>query len=89
MAQKAVVFPSIPSEADKVAAAHQATGVDVSSFVKVLGEPSNLVNWPITDNGSQINTLATDAFDNQLFRGTGDPTSVLNKLNSDINALFQ
>ena len=89
VAQKAVVFPSIPSEADKVAAAHQADGVDVSSFVTVLSEPSNLVNWPITDNGSQINTLATDAFDNQLFRGTGDSTSVLNKLNSDINALFQ
>lgn len=89
VAQKAVVFPSIPSEADKVQAADQANGIDVSSFVKVLGTSSNLVNWPITDNGTQINTLATNAFDNQLLRGTGDPTSVLKKLNDDINALFK
>jgi len=89
VAQQAVVFPSIPSEAAKVASVHQANGVDVSSFVNILGTPSLLANWPITDFGSQINTLATNQLDQGLFAGQGDAQTVLTQLNSDINTLFQ
>lgn len=88
VAQKAVVFPSIPSEATTVSQVDQAAGVDISSFVSVLASPSSLANWPITDFGTQINTLATNALDQKLFRGQSDAPSVLKQLNSDINALF-
>jgi multiple sugar transport system substrate-binding protein len=88
VAKKAVVFPSIPSEAKVVAKEDQKKGIDVSSFVKVLGTKSDLVDWPITDQGTQINQLATNAFDNELFRGEGTPSSVLADLNSSINSLF-
>jgi len=48
-----------------------------------------LANWPITDFGSQINTLATNQISQGLFTGQGNAQTVLTQLNSDINALFQ
>ena len=48
-----------------------------------------VVSGPITDNGTQINNLATTAFDNTLLKGQGDATKVLGDLNNKVNALFQ
>jgi multiple sugar transport system substrate-binding protein len=89
VAKTGAVFPSIPSEAAKVAATDTANGVDVSAFTTELGDSSSLASWPITDNGTQINNLATTAFDNTLLKGQGDATKVLGDLNNKVNALFQ
>ena len=88
VAAKADVFPSIPSEASVVAAADRAHGINVAPFVKVLATPTDLVAWPITNYGTQINNAATTAFDDTLLRGSGNPASVLSNLNSTINTLF-
>ena len=89
VAAKAVVFPSIPSEAAKVLAVDQAKGIDVTPFTTELANQGDLASWPITSNGTQINTLATTAIDDTLTRGQGDPSTVLTNLNSSINALFK
>ena len=89
VAAKAVVFPSIPAEAAKVLAVDKAKGIDVSAFTNELNNASDLVSWPITDQGTQINTLATTAIDDTLSRGQGNPSSVLTTLNSSINALLK
>ena len=89
VAAKGAVFPSIPSEAAKVLAVDKAKGINVSAFTNELGDSSDLVSWPITAQGTQINTLATTAIDDTLTRGQGDPTSVLGSLNTSINALFK
>jgi multiple sugar transport system substrate-binding protein len=89
VAKTGAVFPSIPSEAAKVASTDTANGVDVSAFTTELANTSSLASWPITDNGTQINNLATTAFDNTLLKGQGDATKVLSDLNNKINALFQ
>lgn len=89
VAAKAVVFPSIPSEADKVLAVDSAKGINVSAFTTELGNPSDLVFWPITSNGTQINDMATTAIDDTLTRGQGNPATVLSNLNTSINALFK
>ncbi len=88
VAAKADVFPSIPSEAAVVAAADRAHGINVAPFVRVLATPADLVAWPITNYGTQINNAATTAFDDTLLRGSGNPATVLSNLNSTINALF-
>jgi multiple sugar transport system substrate-binding protein len=88
VAAKAVVFPSIPSEAAKVLAVDQANGINVSPFTTELANPSDLVSWPITSDGTQINNLATTAIDDTLTRGQGNPSVVLTNLNTSINALF-
>jgi multiple sugar transport system substrate-binding protein len=89
VAAKAVVFPSIPSEAAKVLAVDKAKGINVAPFTSELGDSSDLVFWPITSNGTQINNLATTAIDDTLTRGQGNATTVLTNLNSGINALFK
>ena len=88
VATKAVVFPSIPSEAQKVLAVDKAKGINVDPFTTELSHTSDLVSWPITSQGTQINNLATTAIDDTLTRGQGDPTVVLTNLNNSINALF-
>ncbi len=88
VAAKADVFPSIPSEASVVAAADRAHGINVAPFVRELSAPADLVAWPITNYGTQINNAATLAFDDTLLRGSGNPATVLSTLNSTINALF-
>jgi hypothetical protein len=72
-----------------VLAVDQANGINVAPFTTELGDPSDLVSWPITSNGTQINNLATTAIDDTLTRGQGNPTSVLSTLNTSINALFK
>jgi multiple sugar transport system substrate-binding protein len=89
VAAKAVVFPSIPSEAAKVLAVDQAKGINVTPFTTELANQSDLVFWPITSDGTQINTLATVAVDDTLTRGQGNPSTVLTNLNNSINALFK
>jgi multiple sugar transport system substrate-binding protein len=89
VAAKAVVFPSIPAEAAKVLAVDRAKGINVTPFTTELANQSDLVFWPITSNGTQINNLATTAIDDTLTRGQGNPTKVLTTLNSSINALFK
>jgi multiple sugar transport system substrate-binding protein len=89
VAAKGVVFPSIPAEAAKVLAVDKAKGINVAAFTSELGDSSDLVSWPITAQGTQINTLATTAIDDTLTRGQGTPSTVLTSLNNSINALFK
>ncbi len=89
VAAKAVVFPSIPSEAAKVAAVDKAKGINVTPFTTELANQADLVFWPITNSGTQINNLATTAIDDTLTRGQGNPGTVLTTLNTSINALFK
>jgi multiple sugar transport system substrate-binding protein len=89
VAAKAVVFPSIPSEATKVLTVDQAKGINVTPFTSELANPSDLVFWPITSDGTQINNLAATAIDDTLTRGQGNPSTVLSNLNNSINALFK
>ena len=84
-----MVFPSIPAEAAKVLAVDKAKGINVAAFTSELGDSSDLVSWPITAQGTQINTLATTAIDDTLTRGQGTPSTVLTSLNDSINALFK
>ena len=64
-------------------------GLDVGAFTAELGDASSLASWPITDHGTQINNLATNAFDNTLLKGQGDAVKVLGNLNSRVNSLFK
>lgn len=87
VAKKAVVFPSITSQSEAAAKAHEANGVDVSAFLDITKDPNNLVYYPITFKAEEINTEANKVFEG-IERGSEDPSKALPELNKKINELL-
>ncbi|MDU5268508.1 MAG: sugar ABC transporter substrate-binding protein, partial [Varibaculum cambriense] len=87
VAKKAIVFPSITSQSEAAAKAHEANGVDVSAFLDITKDPKNLVYYPITFKAEEINTEANKVFEG-IERGSEDPAKALPELNKKVNELL-
>ena len=86
VAEKAVVFPAIPSSTDKAEAAFKAKGYDVSPFLVHVKEKTTFL-FPITENASGVANILKPAMDNVL-SGKAEVSS-LTEANSQVNALFE
>lgn len=87
IAKEAVVFPSITSQSEAAAKAHEANGVDVSAYIDITKDPSSLSYYPITFKADEINSEA-DTVIEQIERGSVDPAEALPKLNDTINGIL-
>jgi len=83
--QSGVVFPAIPAAADISLKVREDAGVDVSAFTLQAAEGTFL--FPITDYGSEINTIMSEVIDS-IGLGQGDPAELLKAANEEINDLF-
>lgn len=86
VAEKAVVFPAIPSSTDKAAAAFKAKGYDVDPFLVHVKDKTTFL-FPITDHASEITNILKPAMDNVL-SGKAEVSS-LTEANTQVNQLFQ
>lgn len=86
VAEKAVVFPAIPSSTDKAQAAFKAKGYDVDPFLVQVKDKTTFL-FPITDHASEIANILKPAMDNVL-SGKADVSS-LTEANNQVNQLFQ
>ena len=82
-----MVFPSITSQSEAAAKAHEANGVDVSAYIDITKDPSSLSYYPITFKADEINSEA-DTVIEQIERGSVDPAEALPKLNDTINGIL-
>lgn len=87
VAEEAVVFPSIPAQAEAAAAKHEANGIDVSAFLDISQDAANLSYYPITDKANEINSLAQAVIDEiELLKVK--PADALPQLNTEINNIL-
>jgi multiple sugar transport system substrate-binding protein len=86
--QAGVVFPAIPSAAQKSLDARKAKGVDVSAFTDQAAEKDGTFLFPITDHANEITTIMNDAMDN-IALGKIDAATALKAANDEVNKLFQ
>lgn len=84
--EKAVVFPAIPSAAEKAKEAFAAKGVDIEPFLQHVTDGTTFL-FPITDNAAKIEGIMKPAMDAVL--SGQSPASSLTAANDQVNALFQ
>jgi len=85
--ESGVVFPAIPAAADLSLQVRADAGVDVSAFTLQAAEENGTFLFPITDYGSEINTIMAEAVQT-LGLGEGDAVSLFGEANEEINDLF-
>lgn len=86
VAEKAVVFPAIPSSLEVAEEKFKAKGVDVTAFTVHVDEKTT-VPFPITDHASDITAALAPALDS-IMSFKAEPAAELRKVNADINGLF-
>ena len=84
-----VVFPSTAEALELSVAVRDEAGVDITSFTDLTlegGEGSTFL-FPITDYGSEINTIMSEAFQ-AIGLGQGSAADLLTEANDEVNGLF-
>ncbi len=82
-----VVFPAIPEAAAMSLQVRADAGVDVGAFVAQADEEGGTFLFPITDYGSEITTIMTEAMDS-IGLGEAKAADILPAANEEINDLF-
>jgi len=82
-----VVFPAIPSAADLSLQVRAENGVDVSAFTEQAAEENGTFLFPITDYGSEINTIMSEAIQ-AVGLGQISAEEAFAEVNEEINDLF-
>ncbi|MDO5057943.1 MAG: sugar ABC transporter substrate-binding protein [Lautropia sp.] len=86
VAESAVVFPARRQQIETAIAAYRKKGIDVSAFIDVA-TPGSTFQYPITDHGNEISSIAKTALD-KVMLGQGDTATIMKKANDEINDLF-
>jgi len=84
-----VVFPSTAEALSLAVGVRDEAGVDITAFTDLTlegGEGSTFL-FPITDFGSEINTIMSEAIAN-IFLGEGSAADLLSEANEEVNDLF-
>jgi multiple sugar transport system substrate-binding protein len=82
-----VVFPAIPEAAAMSLQVRADAGVDVNAFVAQADEEGGTFLFPITDFGSEIATIMSEAMDS-VGLGEAKAADVMPSANEEINDLF-
>jgi multiple sugar transport system substrate-binding protein len=85
--QHAVVFPAVQSGVDEALKAFDAKGLDVSAFTD-LAKPETTLLLPITEHGSEINSIMEAGID-AIFAGQVSVEQGLKEANQKVNDLFK
>ena len=85
--ESGVVFPAIPSAADRSLQVREEAGVDVSAFTEQAAEDGGTFLFPITDYGSEIQTIMTEAIQT-VGLGNAEAADIFPEVNEEINDLF-
>ena len=86
VAESAVVFPSIPSSADKALAAFESEGADVSAFFEYTQGGNRTFLPPITLSAGEVNALVKPALEDIAMGNS--PASSMTSVNEQVNALL-
>ena len=86
VAESAVVFPSIPSSAEKALAAFEAKGADVSAFFEYTKDGNRTFLPPITLSAGEVNALVKPALEDIALGN--QPASSMTGVNDKINELL-
>ena len=82
-----MVFPAIPEATERSVQVREEIGVDVTAFTEQAAAEDGTFLFPITDYGSQINSIMTEAIQ-AMGLGQAEPGPLLERANEEINDLF-
>ena len=82
-----VVLPSTEEGVELSLAVREEAGVDVSAFTNQATEEGGTFLFPITDFGSEINTIMSEAIQS-MGLGEGTAAELLQEANEEVNDLF-
>jgi multiple sugar transport system substrate-binding protein len=82
-----VVFPAIPEAAERSVNVRTEAGVDVSAFIDQANEEGGTFLFPITDYGTEIQTIMQEAIDRISLGEAAE--DILPEANDEVNALFE
>ncbi|MEZ4629814.1 MAG: sugar ABC transporter substrate-binding protein [Deinococcales bacterium] len=85
--QSGVVFPSTPEGVALSLGVREEAGVDVTAFTDQALEEGGTFLFPITDYGSEINTIMAEAIQS-MGLGEGKAADLLGAANDEVNDLF-
>ena len=83
----AVVFPAIQSGVERVVAAYEELGIDVSAFTQQAVAPDGVFLFPVTEHAADVNRIVQPAIE-AILRGEADPATELPKVDAQVDALF-
>ncbi|WP_028280824.1 sugar ABC transporter substrate-binding protein [Arthrobacter sp. H5] len=84
--KEGTVFPARPAGTEAAMETFEAQGIDPTAFTDLV-ENDNTLLFPVTDHGATITSIMQPVMD-ELYIGTED-VSVLDEINSKVNALFE
>jgi multiple sugar transport system substrate-binding protein len=82
-----VVFPAIPEAAERSVNVRTEAGVDVSAFIDQANEEGGTFLFPITDYGTEIQTIMQEAIDRISLGEAAE--DILPEANDEVNTLFE